>query len=249
MEQHEYRIMFELEDDYWWYVGLRDLLQSYLHKFKAIDSRTLLLDAGCGTGALLSTLASYGEPYGVDLSRDALAFSKKRGLKRIAQASTLQLPFASSQFDYVSSFDVLYHRDVINDVSALTEYYRVLRGGGKLFLNLPAFEFLRSEHDRAIHTARRYTRRQVREMVARAGFQIEKITYRNSLLFPLILVTRLLRRHKSALKPARSDLARLPGPVNRLLTGLLKLENALVRKIDFPVGSSIFCIAVKRAAR
>lgn len=245
MEQHEYQTMFELEDDYWWYVGLRDLLRSYLPETKTKNSQTAMLDAGCGTGALLSVLTSYGEAYGVDLSLNALAFCRKRGLKNLTQASVVRLPFAPTQFNYVSSCDVLYHKQVTSDVSALNEYYRVLTTGGKLFLNLPAFEFLRSEHDRAIHTARRYTRKQVREMVCGAGFQIEKITYRNSLLFPLILATRWIRKHKSALKPARSDLARLPGPVNRSLIGLLKLENTLLRRINFPVGSSIFCIAVK----
>lgn len=245
MEHHEYQTMFELEDEYWWYVGLRDLLNSYLHEFKTKDSRTLLLDAGCGTGALLSMLGSYGVTYGTDLSAEALAFCRKRGLERITQASILQLPFQSGQFDCISSFDVLYHRAVSNDVSALKEYHRVLTNRGKLFLNLPAFEFLRSEHDRAIHTARRYTRRQVGEMLIQAGFQIEKMTYHNSFLFPFVLATRWMRRHKSQSEPARSDLTRLPGPINRFLTGLLKLENALVRKIDFPVGSSIFCMAVK----
>jgi SAM-dependent methyltransferase len=237
--------MFDVEDQYWWYAGLRDLLASYLRELKASKRRPVLLDAGCGTGATLSMLQSYGPAFGVDLSSDALGFCVKRGLKELTKASVLRLPFQSGQFDCVVSMDVLYHQAVSDDLSAVKEFHRVLADGGKLLLNLPAFEFLRSEHDRAIHTARRYQLGQVNELLKTAGFTVEKITYRNSLVFPLVLGVRLFRRQKSDSSVPRSDLERMPRPINRVLTGILKLENTVLRRINFPVGSSIFCVAAK----
>jgi ubiquinone/menaquinone biosynthesis C-methylase UbiE len=233
--------MFELEDEYWWYAGLRDLVGSYLLEFKDAS----LLDAGCGTGALLSMLDSSTTAFGVDRAREALAFCKKRGLRRIALALVAQLPFPAERFDCITSMDVLYHKGVDDHLAVLKEYRRVLKRGGKLVLDLPAFEFLRSEHDRAIHTARRYTRKQVGEMLHQTGFQIVKLTYRNSLLFPIVLATRWLRSKKSESEIPRSDLTKLPDSVNRLLTRILKIENSIVRKINFPIGSSVFCVGLK----
>ncbi|MBI5650633.1 MAG: class I SAM-dependent methyltransferase, partial [Chloroflexi bacterium] len=55
MRPDEYRVMFEIEDKYWWYRGVRALLRQLLPRY--IHSREArILDAGCGTGANLELL-------------------------------------------------------------------------------------------------------------------------------------------------------------------------------------------------
>jgi SAM-dependent methyltransferase len=245
MEKKEYETLYNIEDEYWWYVGLRDLVFSSIAKFKRNIGKSLrILDAGCGTGAVLERLKEYGEAYGIDLSEQAIRFCEVRGLHNVIKASITDMPFADKFFDIVISLDVLYHRQVGDDVNALKESYRMLKKSGILILNLPAYDFLRSAHDIAIHTKHRYLRSEVRKKLKKTGFHIVKLTYRNSFLFPIFLIIRLLEKAKKR-RTVSSDLGLLPDFLNRFLAKILFFENRLLNKVNFPFGLSVFCVATK----
>jgi len=146
------------------------------------------------------------------------------------------------------SLDVLYHRGVKSDLDALREFRRCLRPGGAVVLNLPAFESLRSRHDVAIHTARRYRRQPLRRLLHEAGLHPGRITYWNTLLFPVLALARRLRRvEPGALGSApRSDVRPLPAAVDRALGWILELERRWLRRRSFPFGLSLLAIAVRR---
>src|SRR5437868_15219405 len=77
MYPDEYRVMFEIEDDYWWYRGLRKLIRALLAQYAPeSSSRPMILDVGCGTGANLKLLQSYGNAIGIDISEQALGFCR-----------------------------------------------------------------------------------------------------------------------------------------------------------------------------
>jgi len=85
MQQHTYPIMYEVEGAHWWFAGRRRILESFLARVVptlpvAAGARPRILDVGCGTGANLEMLARFGEAEGVDVSREALAFCRARGL-------------------------------------------------------------------------------------------------------------------------------------------------------------------------
>jgi len=247
MEKDEYEIMFNMEDNYWWYVGLRKLVLSFIIKFsrKYKNEDLRILDAGCGTGKVLEDCKIY-QAYGLEISEEAIKFCKRRSLNNVIRASICDIPFANQSFNIVISLDVLYHSDIKNDIKVLEELCRVVDKRGMLLLNLPAYDFLQSEHDRAIHTRHRYTRKELKKKVEGAGFKIEKITYRNVILFPLILIIRLGERVLSKKrKEAKSDLRPLPDLINKFLTGILFLENRLISVLNYPFGLSLFCIAKK----
>lgn len=239
--------MFELEDNHWWYLGLRALVCSSLNRILHKSDRLRILDVGCGTGGLLARCGA-NKAFGLDLSDEAIRFCKLRKLNnRVIKASACAIPFNEQSFDLIVSLDVLYHRGVGSDLGALKEFYRILDQDGLVFLNLPAYDFLRSEHDRAIHTGHRYTRKELGEKVEKAGFEIEKITYRNTILFPWAVVKRFWEGIflKNGKIP-RSDLRPLPDLINKLLACLLLLENRFIVSIfSFPFGLSLFCIARK----
>ncbi|MBF0216080.1 MAG: class I SAM-dependent methyltransferase [Candidatus Omnitrophica bacterium] len=245
MEIPEYAKMYELEDSYWWYEAQKRFLSRTLEGYCGNWYGTKLLDAGCGTGGLLASLGRR-EAYGVDISSEALRFCKKRNLTRLARASVSGLPFKSSSFGVVVSMGVLYHRDVGDDMAALSEIFRVMTDGGLFIVNVPAFSFLTAKHDELVHAKHRYTLGEVKMKVLNAGFAIERITYRDSLLFPVLLAGRLLERvfpfcHKKNI----AGLNRLPGFINDMLKGVLFLENELLLRVTFPFGSSVFCVAKK----
>lgn len=242
MEKEEYEKLYQLEESHWWYRGLRELILSSLPK--SAPSSLRFLDAGCGTGGLLKALQSHYTALGMDAENEALSMCKKRGLPLLVQGSIADMPFGAATFDYVVSLDVLYHSNVSDDQKALREFHRVLRDSGKLILNLPAYSFLRSAHDQAIHTQRRYTREDLRKKLTACGFQPQRITYRNFFLLPPVLIWRIARNHFRK-SNHNSDLFQTTAILNRALLQLLRTENLMMKWINFPFGSSVFCIAGK----
>lgn len=91
-----------------------------------------VLEAGCGTGLVLSRLAKLAEAaHGFDLSPGMVQKARARGLS-VALGSVTQVPFRDASFDLVCSFKVLAHVPHITD--ALVELARVTRPGGMLAL-------------------------------------------------------------------------------------------------------------------
>ena len=245
--------MYEAEDTHWWYRGLRGVMFELLGLHRAgrhSGQHSLkILDAGCGTGGTLQALANAGftSIEGFDINEPALYFCEARGLKNVRLGSITEVPFSSNNFDIVISSDVLNDAGTSNEARALQELYRVLKPGGRLFLNLPAFSFLRSEHDRATDVARRYTRHEISRKLVATGFIIRRATYWNMLLFPIVLMVKLVRREseEDLKNPARSDINLPPSPINATLSFILWLEHTLLRFIPLPVGSSVAVVAVK----
>lgn len=246
MEKREYRVMFEIEDGYWWYAALRDLIDSLLRKYGPGGEGGRLLDAGCGTGGFLCRRPP-GSAFGFDVSEEALSFCVRRKIPSLARASAAQIPYASGSFDAVVSCDMLYYLWREGDQRGLQEFHRVLKPGGIVVLNLPALDFLKSEHDRAVHVSHRYSRKEIAAKLAEAGFTVLRASYRNSLLLPLIVLLRLKDKiFLPKAEEAHSDLKPLPRPLNALLTRILLFENRLVLAgLTFPAGLSVVCVGRK----
>jgi SAM-dependent methyltransferase len=245
MEPSEYQILFAQEEWHCWYRALRNLVEEQvLSRFDGTRGPIRILDAGCGTGGMLRRLEGLGSSFAIDNSRLALDLARRRSSLPLGLASVGALPFRSSSFDLMLSLDVLYHRQVESDLVALREAHRCLRPGGVLVLNLPAYAFLRSRHDTAVHTARRYHRRGLRRLLAEAGLEVERITYWNTVLFPALALYRLAGRMIApGGGPTLSDVRSLPAPVNHFLLGVLDLERLWLRHRDLSFGLSLMAIA------
>ena len=245
MDNREYQRMRQYEDEYWWYHGLRSLTVMMIARY-CVRPRPLLLDAGCGTGGQLAWLRKhlpYVAPAGVDLVPEAMQSTQRRGFRNLARASVMRLPFPDDAFDIVTSMDVLYIQGV-DDISALREMRRIVRPGGLLLLNLPAFEFLRGAHDVAIRTRHRYRRSEVRALLAETGYHIELLSYWNMTLLPVVAVARWLSRFAPHTE-ATSDFRPIPARVSAVLKWLICGEVNTLRWFSLPAGVSIFAVARK----
>ena len=231
--------MFLAEERQWWYAGMREISDALLDRAGA--AMPLLLDAGCGTGNNLLHLARRGRTVGVDLSEEALRFCRRRGVRAV-RGSLLRLPFSDQTFDCVTSFDVLYHRWVTNDAEAVAELARVLRPGGVLLVRVPALKLLWGAHDEAVQSRHRYTRPELRSLLASAGLTVLRASYANFFLFPLLAARRTLDRLTGR---HGSDVQFLSPPVERAFLALLRLEARLVPWMSLPVGASLFALARK----
>jgi len=254
MNAEEYRFLYELEEGHWWFVGMRKIVAALLDPF-ILPGPLRILDVGCGTGLMLSWWRGRRgteSVFGADISPVALQFCTRRGLRLLAQASVAGLPFAAESFDVVTTFEVLDWFTTEKVQGPVSELSRVLRPGGLLVLRVPAFEWLYSEHDKAIGTVHRYTAPELRQALVAQGLVLERLTYANALLFPLAVAWRWL--HRSPGPAPQSDVRPLPKGLHWLnlpLTGLLALEAAWLRHITWqlPFGLSLLAVARKGSGR
>ena len=243
MEQtEEFRICTGLEDTHWWYLGIYDLIQELL-KAVGADGGRLILDAGCGSGGLLRALRSYPGAVGMDIAQEALVAARCSGMDAVARGGVECLPLPDSCVDVVISIDVLSHH-LCDEQAALREIRRVLKPGGTLLLNLPAYEWLKGPHDRAGWNRRRYRSREVVELLLAAGFCVERMTHRNTFLFPIACARRLVHKMIWPTR-SRSDVTPLPAWLNNLLFSVLVLETRFLRRVNLPFGLSLFAVARK----
>ena len=234
------------ERDHFWFRGFRRFVTPLLDTSAAGRRDLLSLDCGCGTGHNLQLLRRYGRAVGVDLTFSGLQYAVRRGDRHIAQASVGHLPFASAQFDLVTSFDVIYSLPDAVEHAAVSEMFRVLRPGGHLVLNVAAMPILHGSHSVLSGEIRRYSKRGLRAVVEAAGFRIARLTYTNATTLPLTAGVRFAQR---ALGHAASatEITVPPAPVNAALSSMLALESMAVKVIDMPAGSSLLCLAARPA--
>jgi len=246
MRIDEYTNMYALEDRFWWYRGIHDLILGYLRKRSS--ARIHILDAGCGTGKLMTLLAHMGEVEGIDASEQALQYCRERGLEGVEFVDlNLWTPSASS-YDVITCIDVLCHESVRDIGSVLDQFQRGLRSGGILILNLPAFESLRREHDQVVQTVRRLRQEDLLPLLRERGFEIELSTYRLPVLYYAIRLRKTLSPPRAHGAP-ESDLRMIPPVVDSFLWWMNWMENrAILAGLRLPVGSSLFVVARKPAA-
>ena len=252
MQAEDYEYLYALEENFWWFAGMRDVTAALLDSYCSQNTDRTILDAGCGTGSNLAWLRRYagrGDIFGIDLSTDALRFCRARGHGSLARASVTTLPFPADHFDLIMSFDVLAQLSGHEGTAAISEMFRVLAPGGIAFVRTAAYEWMRSGHDEALGTQRRYNLEGLQSLLARAGFNLLRATYANSVLLPIAVVRRLILK-PTGLADSGSDVKPLaPGLrwLNASLHSVLDVEANLLRsaRIKLPVGLSAICIAQK----
>ena len=242
MRAEDFEYLYNLEEHYWWFVAMRRITDAIVGA--DIEGRTLtVLDAGCGTGYNIEHYQRLGHSvFALDIAPEAIAGVRRRGIRKVTQASTTEIPFGAEAFDFVFSFDVLEQISPKAGEAAIREIHRVLKPGGGLYIRVPAFEWMRSSHDEDLRTAHRYTRSELQGMLRAAGFEVRLATYANTLLFPLAVFRRALKRfgigRGTDVKPLPPALAWLD-PIFR---GALAAEaRVLGAGRSFPAGLSVIC--------
>ena len=237
MQLDEYRKLSEVEDRMWYFHALNRRIAHWLAQVLP-PGPARVLDAGCGTGGLIKALRAAHPAWdltGLDFMPLACTLARERTGVEIVQGSITDLPFATGSFDAVVSADVVCQ--VEDSARALQEFARVVRPGGGVLVNVPAFRWLWSYHDDSCETKHRYTRPELTALFRTAGLSIDFATYANLLPLPLIAARRKLFR------PANptSDVQLYPAPVEAGFAGLAGVEFAWQRLgWASPVGSSVF---------
>jgi SAM-dependent methyltransferase len=239
MERVVFDRMAELDQLHWWFVARRRILAEVIRRVVKPPKRARLLEVGCGTGHNFAMLKKFGRLDACELDYCARALATKRLRRKVEEAKLPDLSmFERNSYDLVALLDVLEH--VRGDVASLRAIHRRLKPGGAMVLTVPANPWMWSAHDAAHHHFRRYTKRQLAKVLRDAGFEVQLLSYFNTLLFPLIAAARIVG--KIAGREAADD--SLPsGPVNAALDKIFGLEAGLLARVPMPFGVSLIAVA------
>ena len=178
--------------------------------------------------------------FGVDFEPVAASYASQKSGTQVRVGSINELPCESESFDIIVSADVLCHRSV-NQSVALSEFYRCLRPGGHLILSLPAYNWMMSAHDVAVHTARRYSAAGLKKTLKASGFSAIETGYWNTFLFPIMVIRRMVTHTVGS-----SDVMLFPRLVESAFRSAMRLENFLLRMgLHLPFGGSVIASATK----
>src|SRR5919199_6539749 len=177
-----YERLYSLEGTHWWFRGTRAIATAILGARYRGGRELTVLDAGCGTGIVVSQLRRLlpgSRVLGLDVSRHALAFCRARGHRLLAAASVTDLPLPDESVDLIVCADVLQHLPRGGDAAALRECLRVLRPGGRLYLRTnTTLGRARTAPGQSYH---RYRPGELAALAADAGLVVERVTYANAL--------------------------------------------------------------------
>ncbi|MFN8346664.1 MAG: class I SAM-dependent methyltransferase [Spirosomataceae bacterium] len=243
----EYEKMYAAERELWWYKILhRKVLRAVRRHF---PGQTIsILDAGCGTGGLLSFLKTnnYHHTVGLDGSEDAVAFCRERQLDvTLCRFESLETFRPENRYDVIICNDVFYCLEEEHIPRAMRYFREHLKPNGLLITNNNAFDAFYGTHDVAVGGKRRFVLKDLEKMAKSADFQVIYATYWSFFLSPLILAVRRwqafkLRRGWEKKENIVSDVALPSPPVNQALFYLVKTEEHLLPKSPF--GSSLFTL-------
>jgi len=241
MFENVYKVNYELEDYYWWFVARNNIVLYLTLKFVNLDKEDIVLDFGCGTGGFSTLLNRYFNVVGLDNSPIAIEFCRKRGLRSLFLGTIDDFCAKQTLVKAIFALDVIEH--IENDFETIQKLYSLLKTGGYLIVTVPAFGWLWSNHDILHMHRRRYTKRGLKELLENAGFKITFLSYFNFFLFFPAVLKRIIGRKKKLeetlpVEPVSDFL-------NKAFRVVFESEKYILPLLRFPFGLSIVAIAKK----
>ena len=193
----------------------------------------LVVDVGCGTGGNIAALAGEYKCVGVDPSREAVDFARRRF--REVEFICGEAPRALEPFKdharLILLMDVLEH--IRDDREFFSQVVATIKTGTRLLITVPADESLWSEHDLSFGHFRRYDLSSLRALWADLPVTTIMASYYNARLYPIIKLIRFItRRRGRALGRAGTDFTLLAAPVNRALLNVFAGEAKVLAKLQ-----------------
>lgn len=243
MQDFIYHSQFSLEDNYWWFVARNRIVESFVKKYIKLNNDSFILDIGCGPGAMSKVISENYNVVGIDMSPLAVEYARKRGLNHIYNSKLEDFDHKNYNISAAIMLDVIEH--IESDHKIVKDIYNLLPKDSYFIATVPAYMWLWSIHDVHHMHFRRYNRKNFQNLFLKAGFQIEYISYFNTLLFPLAALKRLWDKF-SGTETVSGPVDEVSPFVNKLFTKIFLFEKKLLETIRFPFGVSLIAVCKKK---
>jgi SAM-dependent methyltransferase len=238
MERAVFDRMAELDSRHWWFLARRRILSDLIQREVPLPADARILEIGCGTGHNFEMLSRFGRIDALEIDEGARTLAATRLGREVGTAPLPELTgVPDGHYHLIALLDVLEH--IEEDRASLASIKRKLAPGGRILLTVPANEWMWSAHDAAHHHHRRYSKSGLRKVIESSGLKIEKLSYFNTLLFPLAAAARIVGK---LMGKKESDDTLPPAPVNSLFGTVFGLERHLVGRVPLPAGVSLVAL-------
>ncbi len=242
MRHDLYLDLYSTEEEHWWHRAKRSIVKEIIKHYSPCKN-PIILDVGCGTGKNIESLKDLGRVVGVDISKDAIDFCKKRGIRTVVLGSVEKLPLSENKIDIVTALDVIEH---VDEAKSLSEIVRVLKPDGIFICMVPAHMWLWSGWDVVLHHKKRYNKNEIVNAIEKSGMSVIKHSYVYSfLVIPVLIIRNIKRLFQKKGKVYTSDFNLTNNTINTLLYFLARLEHLLIKRYHVPFGTSVLCVAKK----
>jgi SAM-dependent methyltransferase len=199
-----------------------------------------ILELGAGTGRNIEVLSYFGQIDAVEI--EPIAIKTLKNCLHLQHLYSHKVPFLlEEKYDLICAMDFLEH--IQDDKQAFDWIADHLTANGILFLTVPAYQFLFSDHDIALCHFRRYSIKDI-IILNDAKLSLLKKGYFNSLLFPFAALSRLLSRFFSGMNNGEEKQSCTVSPnLDWFLYSILRIEVDFIKKYDlFPFGLTAFAL-------
>ncbi len=236
-------VCYQLEDHSFWFKHRNDVIENVVRKFKKPGT---FADVGGGNGFVAKMVQDKFFDLEVSLiepGKSGCENAKKRGIRKIYN-EILSEHKSVEKYDNIGLFDVIEH--IEKDEHFLKEVHSRLSDDGRVFITVPAYQFLWSKEDEEAGHFRRYTLESLKKIAKNSGFRVMYSSYFFAILLPLIFLLRSLP-FKIGLdnkRDAKSDHG--DSFLSKIISSVIIIENIFLRFFSIKIGASLVIILLKQ---
>lgn len=242
-----YQNCFQIEENSFWFKHRNNCIVAVINNFPPPG---IILDVGGGNGFASLEIKKNGYEVAIlEPGINGILNAKKRGLKKLICSNFNEIDLYPNSIPAIAIFDVLEH--IEDDVEFLKKIQKSLVTGGKLYITVPAYNWLWSDEDNEAGHFRRYTINLLKSKIKQIGLKIEYSTYIFSILPVPIFLFRVLQsklklKQNEPQKKTENEHKKRNGLTGNILQKIWDSElKAISKQKSIPLGGSCLFVAKK----
>lgn len=240
---------FEVEEVSFWFKHRNKCIIQIIQNFPPLAN--IIIEVGAGNGFVSNAMKKELNIKTVMIEPDLAGIlnARKRGLKNLICAPFQDIDFYDNSIPNVGLFDVLEH--IQQDYDFISMIKTKLIPNGRVYITVPAHNFLWSDFDSGAGHFRRYSLSSIKKLLTKTGFSVVYGTYFFSFLLAPIFLRRTLPYRLNFIKKYNLEKMKsehsIKNPfINKILRKLSHAEAlTITKKIMIPLGTSCFIVAQK----